>query len=294
MVKVKINKDLVKTPINSRLRSIKARKKSIRLISVIVPAYRQEKTIQKDLRRIKLVLDKLRYKSELICVVDGIIDKTFEKAKKITKKYRGIKVVGYDVNRGKGYAVRFGMAKSKGDIIAFIDSGMDLDPNGLSMLLEHFEWYKADVIVGSKRHPVSKVDYPWQRRILSVGYQYLVRLLFDLKVRDTQVGLKVFRREVLEKVLPRLLVKAYAFDIEILSVANYLGFKRIYEAPVELRLDFGGTSVLTSQKFLRTLMYMMLDTLAVFYRLRIRKYYDDKSSRRWKYDPDLNFRINLG
>ncbi len=294
MAKVKINKDLVKTPINSRLRSIKARKKSIRLISVIVPAYRQEKTIQKDLRRIKLVLDKLRYKSELICVVDGIIDKTFEKAKKITKKYRGIKVVGYDVNRGKGYAVRFGMAKSKGDIIAFIDSGMDLDPNGLSMLLEHFEWYKADVIVGSKRHPVSKVDYPWQRRILSVGYQYLVRLLFDLKVRDTQVGLKVFRREVLEKVLPRLLVKAYAFDIEILSVANYLGFKRIYEAPVELRLDFGGTSVLTSQKFLRTLMYMMLDTLAVFYRLRIRKYYDDKSSRRWKYDPDLNFRINLG
>ena len=116
MAKVKINKDLVKTPINSRLRSIKARKKSIRLISVIVPAYRQEKTIQKDLRRIKLVLDKLRYKSELICVVDGIIDKTFEKAKKITKKYRGIKVVGYDVNRGKGYAVRFGMAKSKGDL----------------------------------------------------------------------------------------------------------------------------------------------------------------------------------
>jgi hypothetical protein len=122
----------------------------------------------------------------------------------------------------------------------------------------------------------------------------MVRLLFDLRIRDTQVGLKVFRREVLEKVLPRLLVKAYAFDIEILSVANYLGFKRIYEAPVEIRLDFGGGSVLTSQKFLRTLMYMMLDTMAVFYRLKIRKYYDDKSSRKWKFDPDLNFRINIG
>jgi glycosyltransferase involved in cell wall biosynthesis len=294
MAKSAYKKELAKTKTSSLLKPAKVRKKLIRLVSVIVPAYRQEKTIQKDLRRIKLVLDKLRYKTELICVVDGTLDKTFEKAKKITKKYRGVKVVGYEVNRGKGYAVRFGMAKSRGDIIAFIDSGMDLDPNGLSMLLEHFEWYKADIIVGSKRHPVSKVDYPWQRRILSIGYQILVRLLFDLKVKDTQVGLKVFRREVLEKVLPRLLVKAYAFDIEMLSVANYLGFKRIYEAPVELRLDFGGGSVLTSQKFLRTLMYMMLDTMAVFYRLKIRKYYDDKSSRRWKYDPELNFRINIG
>ena len=271
-----------------------AKKKGIRLVSVIVPAFKQAKTIQKDLRRITLVLNKLRYRSELICVVDGKSDKTFEKAKKVAAKYRRVKVVGYEINHGKGYAVRFGMAKSKGDIIAFIDSGMDLDPNGLSMLLEHFEWYKADVIVGSKRHPVSKVDYPWQRRILSIGYQVMVRLMFGLKVKDTQVGLKVFRREVLEKVLPRLLVKAYAFDIEMLSVANYLGFKRIYEAPVEIKLDFGGGSVLTSQKFLRTVSLMMLDTLAVFYRLRILGYYDDRSSRKWKYDPQLNFRINVG
>lgn len=272
----------------------KARKKLIRLVSVIVPAFRQEKTIYKDLQRIRLVLSKLRYKTELICVVDGLLDKTLDRAKKISKKYRNVKVVGYETNKGKGYAVRFGMAKSRGDIIAFIDSGMDLNPNGLSMLLEHFEWYKADVMVGSKRHPVSKVDYPWQRRVLSFGYQLVVRILFGLKVTDTQVGLKVFRREVLDKVLPRLLVKAYAFDIEILSVANYLGFKRIYEAPVEIKLDFGGSSVLTSQKFLKTLLYMFSDTLAVFYRLRILHYYSDKSARKWKYDPELDFRINVG
>lgn len=272
----------------------KGLKKSIKLVSVIVPAFRQEKTIYKDLQRIRTVLSKLRYKSELICVVDGQLDNTFMKAKKITKKYRNVKVVGYEVNRGKGYAVRFGMAKSRGNVIAFIDAGMDLDPNGLSMMLEHFEWYKADVMVGSKRHPVSKVEYPWQRRILSIGYQLMVRLMFDLKIRDTQVGLKVFRREVLEKVLPRLLVKAYAFDIEILSVANYLGFKRIYEAPVEVRLDFGGGSMLTSQKFWQSVTNMLIDTLAVFYRLRILRYYDDLSSRKWKYDPELNFRINIG
>src|SRR3972149_2835440 len=143
----------------------------VNLVSVIVPTYLQEKTIVRDLTKIKGVLDKLRYPAELICVVDGKVDKTFKKASEFAKKYDNVKIIGYDTNKGKGYAVRFGMCQSRGDIIGFIDSGMDINPNGLAMLLEHFEWYNADIIVGSKRHPVSKIDYPWQRRILSLGYQ---------------------------------------------------------------------------------------------------------------------------
>lgn len=263
------------------------------LVSVIVPAYKQEKTIVKNLKRIKGVLDKLRYQTELICVVDGKTDKTFNLASSFAKKHKNVRTVGYETNKGKGYAVRFGMAESKGDIVAFIDAGMDLNPNGLSMLLEHFEWYKADIIVGSKRHPASKVQYPWQRKILSFGYQIVVRVLFGLMIKDTQVGMKFYRREVLNKVLPRLLVKAFAFDIEILAVANYLGFKKIYEAPVEIKLDFGGTSTVTSQKFLKTVFLMFLDTLSVFYRLRILGYYSSKNHRKWRFDPELNFRVNI-
>jgi len=266
----------------------------IKLITIIVPCYKQEQTIVKDLLRIKKVLDKLRYPAELICVVDGKIDKTFERASKFAKKYENVKVIGYETNRGKGYAVRFGMAESSGDIIGFIDAGMDLNPNGLSMLLEHFEWYDADIIVGSKRHPVSKVDYPWQRRILSMGYQFLVWLLFGLKIRDTQVGMKFFRRRILEKVLPRLLVKRFAFDVEMLAVANYLGYKRIFDAPIDIKLHFGGTSTITNQKFLRTVLAMLLDTIAVYYRLKILNYYSDENKRKWRFDPELNFRINVG
>lgn len=264
------------------------------VISVITPAYRQEKTIVRDLRKIKSVLDKLRYFAELICVVDGKVDGTFEQARKFAKSHKNVKVVGYDTNKGKGYAVRFGMAKSRGDIIAFIDAGMDLNPNGLSMLLEHFEWYKADIIIGSKRHPVSIVDYPWQRRVLSFGYQMVVRVLFGLHVKDTQVGMKFYRREVLERVLPRLLVKAFAFDIEILAVANSLGFRRIYEAPVEIKLNFGGASIITSRSLLKTIFSMFVETLAIFYRLRIVKYYADRNRRKWHFDPELNFRVNIG
>lgn len=273
----------------------KLSKVNVHLLSVIVPAYKQEKTIIRDLKRINEVLNELRYPSELICVVDGKIDNTYKKAVSYAKNNNNIRVVGYPTNKGKGYAVRFGMAASKGDIIGFIDAGMDLNPNGLSMCLEHFEWYKADIIVGSKRHPASRVDYPWQRRILSIGYQTLVWLLFGLNIRDTQVGLKFYRREVLEKVLPRLLIKAFAFDIEILTVASYLGYNRIFEAPVDIKLSFGGsTSGITSQKFIRTVISMLMDTLAVFYRLRILGYYSDRNQRKWRYDPELNFRVNIG
>lgn len=264
------------------------------LISLIIPAYKQQKTIVKDLRRIYSLLKKIRYRFEIICVVDGMIDKTYPKAFQFAKRYRNLKVVGYETNHGKGYAVRYGMARSKGDIIAFMDSGMDLNPNGLSMLLEHFEWYKADIIVGSKRHPASKVSYPWQRKILSIGYQYLVWLLFGLRVKDTQVGMKFFRREVLEKVLPRMLVKAFAFDIEILAVANSLGYRRIFEAPVEINLKFGGSSIVTNKKFVKTVLLMVWDTLAVFYRLKIARYYSGRNRRRWRLDPELKFRVNVG
>ncbi len=268
--------------------------KSLHFISVIVPAYKQEKTIVVDLRRIRAVLNQMRYRNELICVVDGILDKTFKKATQFAKNKKNVKVIGYEHNKGKGNAVRFGMAASRGDIIAFIDSGMDLNPNGLSMLLEHFEWYNADIVVGSKRHPASKVEYPWQRKILSIGYQILTFCLFGLKIRDTQVGMKFYRKAVLDKVLPRLLVKEFAFDIEILAVANKLGFKRIYEAPIEVKLDFRGSSGITNHKFLRTVIKMMWDTLAVFYRLRILGYYDTKNKRKWRHDPELDFRVNIG
>lgn len=273
---------------------MKKDQEGINLISVIVPAYKKEKSIAKDLKRIHEVLTRIRYPTELICVVDGMVDKTFQKAKGFAKKYSDIKVIGYETNKGKGYAIRFGMVESKGDIVGFIDSGMDLNPNGLAMLLEHFEWYKADIIVGSKRHPVSKVEYPWQRKILSLGYQILVLILFGLKVKDTQVGMKFFRRKVLDKVLPRLLVKKFAFDIEILAVASYLGFRRIFEGPVDIRLELGGASSVTNKRFLRIVWVMLIDTLAVFYRLRILNYYSNSNKRRLKFDSELQFRVNVG
>lgn len=257
------------------------------LLSVIIPSYGEQKTIQKDISRLVQELSEIRYPSEIIVVIDGKAfsgDKSFDLAQELESS--SVRVFGYETNMGKGYAVRYGMARSKGDIIAFIDSGMEISANSLSLALEHLEWYKADIIVGSKRHPASRVYYPQSRRILSKGYQLLVWSLFGLKVRDTQVGMKLFRREVLEKVLPRLLVKRYAFDVEMLAVSYALGYKRIFEAPVEFSYNFDFD---VNSASLKTIYNMLWDTFAVYYRLVIRRYYSIKNKRKWREDADVVF-----
>ena len=256
------------------------------LLSVIVPAYKQEKTIKRDLENIDSVLHEglKELDFEIICVVDGRDDRTYEQAQKANSKK--IKIYGYDENKGKGYAVRYGMARARGHLISFLDAGMDISPKGIMMLMAHMQWYNADVIVGSKRHPVSRVNYPLRRRIYSIGYHLGVKLLFGLPLTDTQSGIKIFKRNVVEKVLPRLLVKTYAMDIEILSVTKYLGFNRIYEAPIEVRFDKRSSKIRW-----HTIFRMMIDTMAVFYRLKILRYYDNQNRHLWRPDPELRFSV---
>lgn len=246
---------------------------SINLLSVVIPAYKQEKTIVQDIKNIISTLDSVGFKYEIIIIVDGLVDKTYQNAKKI--KSSKVRTVAYRDNQGKGFAIRYGMLLAKGDVIGFIDAGMDIHTVGFSMLLNHMIWYNADVIVGSKLHSASKVNYPFFRKVLSWGYRLFTRILFGFKVRDTQVGIKFFKRKVVQDVLPRLIVKRYAFDIEMLAVAYALGYKRIYEAPVEINFKSGS---ITSGNMWRVIFLMLWDTAAVFYRLRILKYYNNKKN----------------
>ena len=244
--------------------------KELKLLSLVVPAYKQEKTIIEDIKNLEKTLSSFSYKHEIIVVVDGFLDKTFEKAKTI--KSKSVKVVGYEKNQGKGYAVRYGVLKAHGDIIGFIDAGMDLDPSEISVALDLMKWNDADIIVGSKLHPDSKVNYPIGRKILSWGYRNLTHILFGFNIRDTQVGLKLFRKKTAKDVFSRIIVKKFAFDIEVLTVAYALGYKKIYEAPI--KLNFKGITSITNANFWIIIYWMLWDTAAVFYRLKILHYYD--------------------
>ncbi len=134
--------------------------------------------------------------------------------------------------------------------------------------METAEREGLDFAIGSKRHPDSKVIYPRSRVVASWMYQQVVRVLFRLDVRDTQVGLKVFRREVAKEVMPLLLVKRYAFDVELLAVSRAFGYGRVKEMPISLDYRFTGSGVRSM-----AVLNALIDTCAVFYRLRILGFY---------------------
>ena len=235
-------------------------------LTTIVPAYRQEHTIVEDIRNIDQALQSLGIDYEILVVVDGFVDGTYERAK--TMESTRTRVLGYARNAGKGHAVRLGMQHATGDLVAFLDAGMDLDPGGLAHCVAIIEETGVDIVVGSKRHPQSLVHYPALRRCYSAMYQALVWVLFGLNVRDTQVGLKVFRRQVINDVEPLLLVKRFAFDVELLVVARLMGYTRISEAPITLNHGRFPSSIRA-----RSIIEMLWDTMAVYYRARILRYY---------------------
>ena len=251
-------------------------KKAVSLLSIVVPAYKEGKTIYKDLVSLeKIVKEGLpeKYDYEILCVEDGQFDNTTKEVQKI--KSPKVKLISYSENKGKGYAVRTGMKESKGDLVSFMDAGRDIQEKGLMMLLAHMEWYDADIIVGSKRHPASKLSYPLLRRVLSFGYSFGIKLLFNLSLTDTQSGIKIFKRKVIDSILPKLTVDRFAMDIEMLALARHLGFKRIYEAPIELNFNTGNSRVqffpITNPN---SPFKMAIDTLHVFYKLKIKRSYD--------------------
>jgi glycosyltransferase involved in cell wall biosynthesis len=237
------------------------------VLSVVIPVYNQAASIVENVEEIRRrVVSELPEPVELVVVSDGSIDRTAERL--LDARSEVVRVVHYDRNLGKGYAVKAGAMAARGRFISYVDADLDLDPGSIPEFLEVARREKLDFVIGSKRHPDSKVHYPASRRASSWIYQQLIRLLFRVDVRDTQVGLKLFRREVAEQVMPLLMVKQFAFDLELLAVARTLGFRRTREMPIKLDYRFTGSGV-RSLAVLRAL----IDTAAVFYRLRILRYY---------------------
>ena len=235
------------------------------LLTVVVPVYNGGEEIVDNVNAIRrAVVEGLPDDEvEIVVVSDGSIDDTAERLL-AARADAGIRVIHYDRNLGKGYAVRAGALAAHGAWVAVVDADLDLDPASIPGYLEIARRESLDFAIGSKRHPESIVHYPRSRRVASWWYQQLNRLLFRLDVRDTQVGLKVFSRRIVDDVMPLLLVKRFAFDLELLAVANALGFGRVRELPIRLDYRFTGSGVRSI-----AVLYALWDTAAIFYRLRI-------------------------
>lgn len=239
------------------------------LISVIMPAFNESEHIFRNLKETVETLSSFEYDFEVIVVDDGSHDNTYLYAARILLEHpECVRIVRYDENHGKGNALMTGTSYARGDFIVFLDADMDLHPAQLPVFFEIMNVSDADAVIGSKRHPLSKVNYPLVRQVYSNVYYALVRGLFGLPLRDTQTGLKLFKASVLKDVFPRLLAKRFAFDIEVLANVHRLGY-RIVDAPVTLTFQREMGRI----RF-KHVLTIFLDTLAIFYRMHIRRYYD--------------------
>ncbi len=242
------------------------------LLSVIMPAYGLEAVIERNIALVcELLMPHIPF--EILPVDDGSADNTAAAIRRAAELDPGhVRPVFVAVNSGKGNALREGFAASRGSHILLLDGDLDLSPSRISTFFQIMEQQQAAIVIGSKRHPQSTIDYPWHRRVASLVYYTIVRLLVGLPVSDTQTGMKLFTREALAWSFERMLVKTFAFDLEVLSIAHSRGFK-VAEAPI--RMHFGQKLGCLTWHNTRQ---VMTDTLAIFYRLRILRYYDSVES----------------
>ena len=233
-------------------------------ISVVMPAYNEAGHIVRNVVETVETLQSFGYNFEVIVVDDGSADSTHVVAMQAHAAAPDhVRVIRYDENRGKGHALLCGASCANGDLIAFLDADMDLHPKQLPAFLAIMEANDADVVVGSKLHPASNVNYPRIRKMLSYGYYLIVLALFGLPIRDTQTGLKIFKRDVLEKIAPLSRMEHFAFDVELLTWAHLFGF-RLIDAPVTLHFQRAFSRVR-----LRDIFVVFRDTMRIFVRLRL-------------------------
>jgi glycosyltransferase involved in cell wall biosynthesis len=209
-------------------------------LSVVMPVYNEGARITSNVEQTMSALRMLG-PFEIILVNDGSSDNSGEEISRLAQKYSG-EIITLNLPRsGKGEALRSGAHAAHGEFVVFIDADLDLPPEQILFFVAIQRVKKADAVIGSKMHPDSTVDYPLRRRIYSLGYFWLVKMLFGLPVRDTQTGLKLVRRDLLLKALEKTESRGFTLDLELLVRLVQLGAVMV-EAPVVVQhsMKFGG------------------------------------------------------
>jgi glycosyltransferase involved in cell wall biosynthesis len=213
-------------------------------------------------RELVRVLDELGHPFEVVAVSDGSTDGSEHSIEGVDRRVR---VVVLPSNQGKGEALRVGMGQSAGTRIGFIDADGDIPPALMGQFLAVSLADDPDMVIGSKTHPKSENASGGARRLLSALWQVVTRILFQLPVKDSQVGIKLFRADVVHEVLPLTVRRGFSFDLELLVLAHDAGYRDIAELPIVL-----GDRVGSTVSF-RTALAMGRDLLVLFWRLRVRR-----------------------
>lgn len=201
-------------------------------LSVIIPAYNEEKRLPKTLKAVHAYLAGQAFSWEIIVVSDGSTDRTADIVREFQIAGPHVRLLTYGKNRGKGYAVRYGMMRTKGRFRLF----MDADNSTTIDHIEHFlPWFQKgyDVVIGSRDIQGAEIAVHqawWKEKLGDLGNLW-IRFWAVPGIKDTQAGFKIFSGKAADLVFPRLTIDRWGFDVEALAVARRQGF-RIAELPI--------------------------------------------------------------
>jgi glycosyltransferase involved in cell wall biosynthesis len=244
-------------------------------LSVVVPAYNEANSIRQVIGRLCELASRAARTYEVVVVDDGSADDTYKIVKSMSLVNDSVVALRSPVNSGKGSAVKLAAQFVRGNAVVVIDADMEIDPSSLKEYVAILD--RFDICVASKRHPQSSYDAPIMRKFLSVSFNKMVRLTTGIALADSQTGFKAMRGEHFRRILNVISVKRYAYDVEILAVAQLLGLK-VAESPVRISQ--------TSQFSKKAIMFMSLDLLGIVYRLRVLRWYQKNLAYpKLKYKP---------
>ncbi|MBI4101417.1 MAG: glycosyltransferase family 2 protein [Candidatus Nealsonbacteria bacterium] len=208
-------------------------------LSVIIPAYNEEKRLPKTLAEIDAYLARQSYDYEILVVDNGSTDKTAEITRNLESKIRGLKLISGSAGNGKGFAVKLGMLQAKGDFRVFTDADNSTSIDQIEKMWPEFE-KGYDIVIGSRDIKGAVLDPPQpflRNFILGEGFKLFRKLAIGLwGVQDTQCGFKGFNGSAAKNIFPKSVIAHFSFDPEILIIGKKLGCK-IKEVPVYWKND---------------------------------------------------------
>src|SRR3989338_11263567 len=210
-------------------------------LSVIIPAYNEEKKIGKDIEAFQSYFKENSVNAELIVVDDGSKDQTYQIASSYKEKFPSLKVITYKRNRGKGYATKTGMLEAQGEYLLLIDSGLSVPFKYINIGIDQLK-KGSDVSIGSRRSKdrTAKilVKQPFYRRFGSYLFKIFIQTvnLIPEGIEDTQCGFKLFNREAARHIFKKMFTEKNIWDIEMLRIASKDNYK-ISVFPVEWAND---------------------------------------------------------
>jgi len=195
-------------------------------LSVIMPAYNEEKLIKNTLVEVDGFLSKQGYNYEIIVIDDGSVDETFSILKKLEASLGNLKIIKNDENRGKGYSIAKGMLFAKGKFRLFMDADNSTTIDQISNFMPHLE-NGYDIAMGDRALKESEIkkSQSLYKKLLGDFGNILIQFIAVSGISDTQCGFKIFSEKSARDIFSKLTIDRWGFDIEILAIAKKMGYK---------------------------------------------------------------------